>query len=138
MNVDRLFLDANVLVYAHDRTEGRKHEQAKQIVSDCWASDKPPKISIQVLQEAHVALTRKGLPIAVSTDLVRNYLVWDVIENRESVFRAALAIQLEHQLSFWDASILAAAIAGGVDELWSEDFQHGRSYHGVRIVNPFR
>ena len=60
------------------------------------------------------------------------------IENRESVFRDALDCQLEFQLSFWDASILAAAIAGGAGELWSEDFQDGRSYRGVRVVNPFR
>ena len=138
MNVERIFLDANVLVYAHDRTEGRKHERAKQIVRDCWASPKPPKVSIQVLQETHVALIKKGLNPAISADVVRNYLAWDVIENRESLFRSALAFQIELRLSFWDASILAAAVTSSVEELWSEDFQHDRLYHGVRAVNPFR
>jgi predicted nucleic acid-binding protein len=138
MNAERIFLDANVLVYAHDRTEGRKHERAQEIVKECWAGPKPPKISIQVLQETHVTLTKKGLDAAISADIVRNYLVWDVIENREPLFRSALAFQVELRLSFWDAAILAAAVTGGAEELWSEDFQHGRLYHGVRVVNPFK
>lgn len=137
MNVDRLFLDTNLLVYAHDHSEGRKHERARDIVEQCWASDKPPKISIQVLQETHVTLIKKGLDAVTSADVVRNYLAWDVIENRESIFRDALALQIEFQLSFWDAGILAAAMAGGAGELWSEDFQHGRIYRDVRVVNPF-
>ena len=137
MNVERVFLDSNVLVYAHDLTEGRKHEKAKRIVAECWKGDKHPKISIQVLQEVHVTLVRKGLQASVSADLVRYYLAWDIIENRESLFRDSLAFQIELGLSFWDASILAAAVAGGVEELWSEDFQDGRSYHGVHVVNPF-
>jgi len=83
-------------------------------------------------------LVRKGLEPSVSADLISNYLAWEVIENREWVFRNALAFQSELGLSFWDASILAAAVTGGVEELWSEDFQDGRTYHGVRIVNPFK
>lgn len=137
MNVEHLFFDANVLVYAHDSTEGDKHDRAKALVARCWASDKPPKISIQVLQETHVALVRKGLDVASSAEVVRNYLIWDIVENRESIFRDALTLQADFQLSFWDASILAAAIAGGAEELWSEDFQHGRVYRGIRVVNPF-
>lgn len=137
MNAERLFFDANVLVYAHDRGEGTRHEQARQIVTNAWASPIPPKVSIQVLQETHVTLVKKGLAPARSAEVVRNYLEWDVIENRESVFLEALAFQIEFQLAFWDASILAAAVASGAEELWSEDFQTGREYHGVRVVNPF-
>ena len=85
-----------------------------------------------------MTLVRKGLEASVSADLVRYYLAWDIIENRESLFRDSLAFQIELGLSFWDASILAAAVAGGVEELWSEDFQDGRSYHGVHVVNPFK
>ena len=33
--------------------------------------------------------------------------------------------------------IVAAAIEGGCDTLFSEDMQHGRSIGGLAIVNPF-
>ena len=137
MNADRVFLDTNVLVYAHDRSEGRKHEQAKRIVAEAWTGVRLPALSIQVLQETHVTLVRKGLDPKQSAEVVRNYLEWDLVENRESLFRTALDFQVEFQLSFWDAGILAAAVAAGAEELWSEDFQTGRTYHGVRVVNPF-
>ncbi len=65
-------------------------------------------------------------------------LSWDVVENRESVFRDALELQVEFWLSSWGASILAAALASGAEELWSEDFQSGRAYRGVLVVNPFQ
>ena len=73
----------------------------------------------------------------LSAQILCNYLEWDLIENRVAVFRDALDCQIEFQISFWDASILAAAIAAGASELWSEDFQNGRIYRGVKIVNPF-
>jgi len=41
-------------------------------------------------------------------------------------------------LSFWDAAILRAAIQSGAGTLYTEDFQHGRRFDGVEIVNPFR
>lgn len=137
MNVERTFLDANVLVYAHDLGEPVKRAKAMQILMECWASPVPPSLSIQVLQETHATLMRKGLPLDESVETVSEFLVWNVIENRKSLFREALSLQKEFQLSFWDASILAAAKAAGAEELWSEDFQHGRNYAGVTVRNPF-
>lgn len=137
MNVERTFLDANVLVYAHDLGEPVKRAKAMQSLQECWASPLPPSLSVQVLQETHVTLMRKGLPVEESIATVSEFLVWNVIENRKSLFREALLLQKEFQLSFWDASILAAAKAAGAAELWSEDFQHGRDYAGVRAWNPF-
>jgi predicted nucleic acid-binding protein len=41
-------------------------------------------------------------------------------------------------LNFWDALILATASREGCTILYSEDFQHGRAYGTVKVVNPFR
>jgi predicted nucleic acid-binding protein len=41
------------------------------------------------------------------------------------------------QLSFYDALIVASAIGGGCDVLYSEDMQYGRSISGLAIVDPF-
>lgn len=50
-----------------------------------------------------------------------------------------LASELEeqHQLSFWDALIVAAALKGGASRILTEDLSPGRSIAGVRIENPF-
>jgi predicted nucleic acid-binding protein len=50
----------------------------------------------------------------------------------------ALAIKAAHQLSYWDAAIVAAARALGCRELLSEDMSHGREVEGIVIRDPFR
>ena len=40
-------------------------------------------------------------------------------------------------VSYWDALILASAEGQGCHGLLSEDFQPGREYGPVRVVNPF-
>lgn len=55
-----IFVDANILVYAHDLDAGEKHEQAKVLVRDLWNQPQPPAISVQVLQELFVNLHRAG------------------------------------------------------------------------------
>jgi len=41
------------------------------------------------------------------------------------------------QLSYWDGLILASAERLGCSLLLSEDFQTGRNFEGVRVINPF-
>jgi predicted nucleic acid-binding protein len=41
------------------------------------------------------------------------------------------------KISFWDALILAGAELSGCPYLLSEDFQAGRIFGAVTIVNPF-
>ncbi len=52
------FVDTNILVYAHDRSAGQKHEKAKAILQSLWASQMGC-LNIQVLQEFYVTITRK-------------------------------------------------------------------------------
>jgi len=42
-----------------------------------------------------------------------------------------------HGFSFWDSLVLRMAKQAGCTVLLTEDFQHGQSIDGVRIVNPF-
>jgi predicted nucleic acid-binding protein len=52
------FVDTNVLVYAHDLSAGVKRERAKEIIAFLWQSGRGC-LSIQVLQEFYVTVTRK-------------------------------------------------------------------------------
>lgn len=40
-------------------------------------------------------------------------------------------------LSWFDAQLWAYAEVYGLAEIWSEDFEHGRRYGTVRVVDPF-
>ena len=53
------------------------------------------------------------------------------------VLMAALDIKQRHGLSYWDSAIVAAALALGCRELYTEDMQHGLVINGLRLINPF-
>ena len=54
----RQFVDTNILIYAHDRSAGPKHLRAKALIQELWDSG-GGYLSIQVLQEFYVNVTRK-------------------------------------------------------------------------------
>jgi predicted nucleic acid-binding protein len=54
------------------------------------------------------------------------------------IFHVAKSISRSHQLTIFEAQIIAAALACGATTLWSEDMQHGQVFEGrVTIKNPF-
>jgi len=137
---DRVFVDTNVLVYAHDLDAGERHDVAARLVSDLWDT-RTAVISTQVLQEFYVNATRKipsPLPRAVARQVVRTYAAWQTEIIGPPEIEAASEIEEQHQLSFWDALIVATARKGGASRILTEDLSPGRTISGVRIENPFR
>ena len=60
-----------------------------------------------------------------------------VLYPTDDVVRTAIRGQATYQLPWYDAHIWAYADSYGLDEIVSEDFEHGRLYGNVRAVNPF-
>jgi predicted nucleic acid-binding protein len=136
---DRVFVDTNVLIYAHDIQAGRKQEKAAQILGDLWET-RNGVLSIQVLQEFYVNVTRKiPAPLKRSTarDIIRQYSVWFIVEPDAGMILRASELEESHQLSFWDAMIVAAARQAGAEKILTEDLNHGETIDGVFIENPF-
>ena len=133
------FVDTNILIYAHDLDAGTKHERAAELLRALWKSG-GGVVSIQVLQEMYVNVTRKipqPLSLAAARGLVNLYRVWQVeVPSVETLLHAS-EIQDRNQLSFWDAMIVATAVEGGAEVLLSEDLNHGQMVEGVQIANPF-
>ena len=135
----RAFVDTNVLVYAHDRGAGTRHDRARDLVESLWR-ERTGVVSTQVLQEFYVNVRRKAarpVPSDEAEELVRDYLAWEVVVNDGGSILAALDIERRHGLSFWDALIVQAAESAGLETLYSEDLSHGQHYRGVEVINPF-
>ncbi len=133
------FVDTNVLIYAHDKSAGAKHEQAKSLVQDLW-QEHAGSLSIQVLQEFYVNVTRKiARPMTPETaaKIIAELATWQVHRPDASDVLEAIRLQTHLQLSFWDAMILTSARRLGCATLWSEDLNHGQRYEGVTVINPF-
>jgi predicted nucleic acid-binding protein len=136
---DRMFIDTNILVYAHDADAGEKHAAAAKTVADLWES-RDGVISTQVLQELYVALTRKvasSITRNTARRLIKNYLAWDLVVNDGAILLHASEIEGNYRLSFWDGLIVAAAYAKNAAVILTEDLSHGQTIEGIRIQNPF-
>lgn len=133
------FVDTNILVYAEDRDAKAKHGIARDLLVELWDNG-GGVVSIQVLQEFYVNVTRKlkkPLNSAKALDIVREYLTWTVVENTGRLLTSAIELQQKAQLSFWDAMVVQAAIEAGCDRLYSEDLSAGARFGSLVIVNPF-
>jgi predicted nucleic acid-binding protein len=138
MSDKSVFVDTNILVYAHDRDAGDKYLAAKSALASLWDRPLPPSISIQVLQEFYVNLLRKRVEGGTAREIVLNYLEWDVVENDRALLLEGMRLRDTLRLSFWDALIVAAARTAGAKELWSEDFNPGQDLEGIVVVNPLK
>jgi predicted nucleic acid-binding protein len=136
---DRVFVDTNVLIYAYDIDAGEKHGRAKGLLAGLWEAD-GGIISTQVLQEFYVNVTAK-IPTPIAPARARGvlsaYRAWQVEQSSLDTILFASELQERHQLSFWDAMIVAAASNGGAETLLTEDLNHGQVIEGVRVRNPF-
>ncbi len=135
---DKYFVDTNILIYAHDRSTGIKHERARQLIERLWTSGQGV-LSTQVLQELCVNLRRKvakPLPVEEIRRLVQDYLSWEIVVNSPEAVIQALEIEGRYKTSFWDALILHAAEQSGAAVLYSEDLAGKQSCGAVQVVNP--
>lgn len=130
------FIDTNILVYANDRRDPSKQARALQVISEAILSG-TGVISIQVLQEyANTALNKlkQERMIVLNQLALLNQL--NVVEPTPQMVTRAVELTGIFPLSFWDASIVAAAETAGCQKLLSEDLNSGQYYGLVRVVNP--
>jgi predicted nucleic acid-binding protein len=134
----KTFVDSNILIYAHDVDAGAKHQVAKSVLRQLWA-DRTGVLSMQVLQEFYVNVTRKiATPLAKlqARLVVDTYSGW-CIETTPKEISAAFRIEDQAQIGFWDALIVASAAKSGAIRLLSEDLSPGQRIGGLFIENPF-
>lgn len=137
---DRIFVDTNILVYAHDVSAGIKHATAKKLIQELW-ENKTGCLSIQVMQEFYVSVTQKvpnPMDYVNAIGIIRDLKYWKVHEPKIEDVLNAVDIQQRYQISFWDAMILQSALQLECGLLWSEDLNPGQVYESVKLINPFQ
>lgn len=126
------FFDTNVIVYT--MTADPRGIVARSRLSDGGV------VSAQVLNE-FVRVARKKLRLdwaMVEAALAElRALVDDVRPIALSTHEFAVSLARRDGLDIYDALILAAAIEAGCETLFSEDFQHGRRFGDLMVINPF-
>jgi predicted nucleic acid-binding protein len=81
---------------------------------------------------------RPLLPLAHALREVESFCVqFPVLYPDHDVLITAVRGCSTYGLSWFDAHLWAFAEVNGIAEILSEDFEHGRHYGGVRVVDPF-
>lgn len=133
-----VFLDTNVLLYSISTDAGEVEKRAAALDlldrTDCV-------VSVQVLLEFYAQATRPSRNGAAShadvLDMIEGWMRFPLQENNAVVLQSAFRLREATGFSIWDCNVIAAAIASGCSELYTEDLSHDRIVSGMRIVNPF-
>ena len=136
----RFFLDTNVFVYSFDAGSPKKAAQSAKLIKSAIET-RGGIVSYQVVQEFfNVALRRFAKPMS-SAD-AEQYLSTTFrpllsVHSSPALYGEALRIGARFRLAWYDSLIVASAIEGQCDVLYSEDFQDGQQFGTVVISNPF-
>lgn len=138
----RTLIDTNILVYLYDSRFPDKRSIASDVLRDGIAEG-TARIPHQAIVE-FVAATTRGSPedrLLDAADARREaeelMMQFPILYPDEAVLRMALRGAAAYRLSWFDAHLWAYAEVHGIEELLSEDFQHGRMYGTVTVRNPF-
>ncbi|MCX6623758.1 MAG: PIN domain-containing protein [Acidobacteria bacterium] len=131
------FVDSNVLLYYVDPADPVKRARATAWLNHLWMAGSG-RLSWQVLHEFYWnAVKKMRLEPAKGREIVEDLSHWRPVESSVGLIQQAWQWMDTAQLAYWDALILAAAERIGARYLLSEDFQHGRGYGEIEVVNPF-
>jgi predicted nucleic acid-binding protein len=139
VTAERVFVDTNVLVYAHDLDGEVKRAIAEHVLRQLW-DDETGVLSSQVLQEFYAALTSAAaspVPRRAARDLVSAYSVWPVATLDAADLLTASDFEERYRLTFRDALIVVAARKSNARLLLSEHLQPFRPIAGLEVRNPF-
>jgi predicted nucleic acid-binding protein len=136
-------VDTNILVYRFDARFPDKQRVATEVLRRGIADDSL-RLPHQAIVEFVAVVTRpldRGRPLLTPADAFREaeelLEQFEILYPQAAIVRTALRGAALYQLPWFDAHLWAYAEYHGLPELLSEDFEHGRRYGTVRVVNPF-
>lgn len=136
----RFFLDTNVFVYSFDSRAPKKAQRAEQLIRQAIQTGSGI-VSYQVVQEFfNVALRRFAQPMTLveaEQYLSTTFRPLLTIHSSQALYGEALQTALRYKLPWYDALIVASAMEGTCDVLYSEDLQHGQRFESLKVCNPF-
>jgi predicted nucleic acid-binding protein len=96
-------------------------------------------VPVQVLGELFRVLTgKRGVTRPKARSAVLSWSdAYEVYDSNHAALLAALDLAAEHAMQIWDGLILSVAAESHCRLLISEDLQHGMTWRGVTVVNPF-
>ena len=136
----RFFLDTNIFVYSFDSTAPAKAKKAAALIRRA-ADSGQGIVSYQVVQEFfNVALRRFAQPMSMAEAgqfFITVFRPLLAVHSSPAIYLEAMHLTTTHRLAWYDSLVIAAALEGNCEVLYSEDLPHERKIEGLLIRNPF-
>ncbi|MEW5801453.1 MAG: PIN domain-containing protein [bacterium] len=135
-------IDTNILVYAYDTSEGKRHEVSRDILKQNW-KEGGGAVCLQNLMEFFAVITRKvenPVDISVAKSIVEDFLKsesWRIIDRDVDTFLSALDYVAEYGIHLWDALIVACMKENGLSEIITENRKDFEKIPGIKVIVPF-
>jgi predicted nucleic acid-binding protein len=126
------FFDSNVVLYLLSG-DAAKADRAEALLEVGGV------ISVQVLNEVASVCRRKlKMPWAeIDALLLAVKTACEIVPLTVASHEKAVEVAKRFQLSIYDAHIVATALLGGAEVLFTEDMQSGMRIDGLTLQNPF-
>jgi predicted nucleic acid-binding protein len=134
---DKVFIDTNILIYAHSQDDNYKQQLATHLMND---NIDYIILSNQVINELiNILIKKYKLSITTIKSIVLEIIrVTDVCYFNTQTQLKALEIQEKYKLQFYDSLIIATALENNCTILYSEDMHHNQIIENkLKIINPF-
>jgi len=136
-------LDSNLLVYAFDISEKKKHMIAKEMLNKCFMENAKFAVSTQNLSEFFVIVTKKitsPIPPMEAAEIVKNIIKFNgfiKIEPNKECIETAMDLAIKTNTSYWDALIAATMLQNNIFTIYTENLKDFSKIKNIQIKNPF-
>ena len=134
----RVFIDTNILIYAHVSNEPEKHDIALTLLRDNLTGSRL-WISTQILNEFYSAMSKNKYNHENIVEYISAMTPnMNVLAVTLAIVESALHVKGRYQFSYWDSLMLAAALESRSEVVYTEDLQHNQVIEGrLTVINPF-
>ncbi len=144
-NYKPIFLvDSNILVYAYDNTNQKKHMLARKLLEKCWKKEIHLVISAQNLAEFFVIVTKKvpnPLSIEQAEEIISDITTfshWKTLHYSHKTLLDAITLYKKTKKHFWDGLIVATMLESNILNIYTENVKDFQNYPNLIVVNPFK
>ena len=134
-------IDTNILVYAYDESEGKKHEICKRLIDECWRLREKYSISIQNLSEFYVVITKKienPVPMEMAKEIIGDIIEfqnWILMDYDPRTILSAIELNMVYKVHYWDALIAATMRENKIFSIYTEDGDF-KNIPWLNVINP--
>ena len=144
MSDDTILVDTNIIVYAYDTFDKKKHEICKDVIEAGFRGELKLAVSNQILAELFFVLTKK-LKNPFSPEDAESIVIgiadsinWTKINYTHETAKKAVSISKNSLTSFWDMLIAATALENDISQIFTENTKDFEKIQKMSAKNPMK